>query len=155
MSEPLTPERIAAFLDHLAETSHVSKSARRAGVTRGQVYRLRSVDADFAQAWADAAVSGYTDLELEMLGRARFGVKKPYKRADGKQGRMTEYDDAQSLKMLMAYKAGLVREGDDRAAASMANLTGARDRLAAKLELIRARLNASTADGAGGDPQPD
>lgn len=142
MSETVSEERLQAFLDHLAETSNVSVAAKRAGVSRSAVYRLRATSPAFSHGWQAAIATGYDELEFRMLKTARFGTLKPVKRPDGSIGRATEYDDAQGLKLLMAYKASVEKgrgdPGGDTAAAATA-----RDRLAATLDQIRQRLDAA------------
>ena len=42
------------FLEHLAETSNISKSAARAGITTARLYRERRQDPKFARDWLAA-----------------------------------------------------------------------------------------------------
>lgn len=140
MSDSLSEERLCAFLDHLAETSNVSVSAKRAGVSRSAVYRLRATCPAFSQGWQMAIATGYDELEFRMLKTARFGTIKPVKRPDGSIGRATEFDDAQGLKLLMAYKQS-VEKGRSEPPADPLAAKGARDQLAATLEQIRRRLD--------------
>ena len=148
LSETVSEECLRAFLDHLAETSNVSVAAKRAGVSRSAVYRLRAVSPAFSNGWQSAIATGYDELEFRMLKTARFGTLKPVKRPDGSIGRATEYDDAQGLKLLMAYKASVEKTNSDKmrgesvGADALAAAT-ARDQLAATLEQIRQRLDAA------------
>ncbi|PXW78127.1 hypothetical protein C7451_103235 [Blastomonas natatoria] len=145
MSDSLSEESLCAFLDHLAETSNVSVSARRAGVSRSAVYRLRATCPAFSRGWQMAIATGYDELEFRMLKTARFGTIKPVKRPDGSIGRATEFDDAQGLKLLMAYKQSAEKTRSDPPAEPQLART-ARDQLAATLEQIRQRLDGSTKD---------
>lgn len=140
MSDSLSEESLCAFLDHLAETSNVSVSARRAGVSRSAVYRLRATCQAFSRGWQMAIATGYDELEFRMLKTARFGTIKPVKRPDGSIGRATEFDDAQGLKLLMAYKQSVEKSRSEQPADPLA-AKGARDQLAATLEQIRQRLD--------------
>jgi hypothetical protein len=160
LSDSVSEECLRAFLDHLAETSNVSVAAKRAGVSRSAVYRLRALSPAFSNGWQSAIATGYDELEFRMLKTARFGTLKPVKRPDGTIGRATEYDDAQGLKLLMAYKASVEKAniergrgegpGDAQAAAT------ARDQLAAALEQIRQRLDAAIGhDTRDGDDKSD
>lgn len=149
MSDTLSEECLRAFLDHLAETSNVSVSAKRAGVSRSAVYRLRATSPAFSNGWQTAIATGYDELEFRMLKTARFGTIKPVKRPDGSMGRATEFDDAQGLKLLMAYKASIEKTRGDPVPDPLA-AKGAREQLAATLEQIRQRL-----DTAIGAPRPD
>ncbi|WP_017672473.1 hypothetical protein [Blastomonas sp. AAP53] len=145
MSDFLSEESLRAFLDHLAETSNVSVSAKRAGVSRSAVYRLRATSPAFSNGWQTAIATGYDELEFRMLKTARFGTIKPIKRPDGSMGRATEFDDAQGLKLLMAYKASVEKTRGDAAPDPLA-AKGAREQMTATLEQIRQRLD--TAIGA-------
>lgn len=150
MSDSLSEESLCAFLDHLAETSNVSVSAKRAGVSRSAVYRLRATCPAFSHGWQMAIATGYDELEFRMLKTARFGTIKPVKRPDGSIGKATEFDDAQGLKLLMAYKQSVEKSRGD-APADPQVARNARDQLAATLEQIRQRLDA----GASGNAVPD
>ncbi|HEX8485407.1 hypothetical protein [Sphingomonas sp.] len=68
-----SPERKAAFLDHLAATCNVSASAAVVGVPATAIYPLRRRDADFAAAWGEALISGYEMLETQLVGHALNG----------------------------------------------------------------------------------
>ncbi|MFN3819174.1 hypothetical protein [Blastomonas sp.] len=152
MSDTVSEECLRAFLDHLAETSNVSVAAKRAGVSRSAVYRLRAISPAFSNGWQSAIATGYDELEFRMLKTARFGTLKPVKRPDGTIGRATEYDDAQGLKLLMAYKAS-VEKGRTDATPDPLAAKGARDQLAATLEQIRQRLDTAIGtDKADGSP---
>lgn len=142
MSETLSEECLRAFLDHLAETSNVSVSAKRAGVSRSAVYRLRATSPAFSNGWQTAIATGYDELEFRMLKTARFGTIKPVKRPDGSMGRATEFDDAQGLKLLMAYKTSIEKTRGDPAPDPLA-AKGAREQLATTLEQIRQRLDSA------------
>ena len=144
LSDSLSEESLCAFLDHLAETSNVSLSAKRAGVSRSAVYRLRATCPAFSHGWQMAIATGYDELEFRMLKTARFGTIKPVKRPDGSIGKATEFDDAQGLKLLMAYKQS-VEKGRGDAPADPQVARNARDQLAATLEQIRQRLDGATA----------
>ncbi|ESZ85955.1 MAG: hypothetical protein Q27BB25_16595 [Blastomonas sp. CACIA14H2] len=145
MSDSLSEESLCAFLDHLAETSNVSLSAKRAGVSRSAVYRLRATCPAFSHGWQMAIATGYDELEFRMLKTARFGTIKPVKRPDGSIGKATEFDDAQGLKLLMAYKQSVEKARADPPADPQ-GARNVRDQLAVTLEQIRERLG--TAAGA-------
>jgi len=143
LSDSLSEESLCAFLDHLAETSNVSLSAKRAGVSRSAVYRLRATCPAFSHGWQMAIATGYDELEFRMLKTARFGTIKPVKRPDGSIGRATEFDDAQGLKLLMAYKQSAEKARAEQPSDPLV-AKGARDQLAATLEQIRRRLDGGT-----------
>lgn len=155
LSDSVSEECLRAFLDHLAETSNVSVAAKRAGVSRSAVYRLRAISPAFSNGWQAAIATGYDELEFRMLKTARFGTLKPVKRPDGSIGRTTEYDDAQGLKLLIAYKASVEKangeKGRGETAADPLAAATAREQLAATLEQIRQRLDAAI----GNERTPD
>ncbi len=147
LSDSLSEESLCAFLDHLAETSNVSLSAKRAGVSRSAVYRLRANCPAFSHGWQMAIATGYDELEFRMLKTARFGTIKPVKRPDGSIGKATEFDDAQGLKLLMAYKQSAEKARAEQPPDPLV-ARSARDQLAATLEQIRQRLDAGAAEQA-------
>jgi len=63
-------ERQRIFLEHLAATCNVARSARAAGVTVECVYQRRMKDAAFRAAWNRALEQGYARLEARMLEEA-------------------------------------------------------------------------------------
>ncbi|MDR6852163.1 hypothetical protein J2Y54_001683 [Sphingomonas sp. BE123] len=68
-----TKAKREAFLDHLAATCNVARSAEVAGVLKSAVYRLRRRDPGFADAWAEALVLGYQMLETMVVGHVLAG----------------------------------------------------------------------------------
>jgi len=93
-----------AFCENLIERVDIAKAAERAGTNIIEAYRCRRRDPAFAADWEAARAAAYDELEMALLRRARFGTRRPVKRADGKQGYMTEYDDAQALRLLLAHR---------------------------------------------------
>lgn len=76
----LAEGRRANFLRLLAVCGNVSRSAQGAGMTdadRINLYRIRRQDAEFAEAWDEAAAMGVMSLEDEMRRRAFEGVEEP------------------------------------------------------------------------------
>lgn len=59
------------FLEALIETSNVTASAARAGISPSRAYKVRRVDSDFAGQWRVALREGYENLEMELLGYLR------------------------------------------------------------------------------------
>jgi hypothetical protein len=84
------------FLDHLAESSNVTRSAEHAGIEISRVYRLRRAQPDFARAWQVALSEGYTHLEMEVLRRLREG---DFKTSDGEK-----FDFANAIRLLAAHR---------------------------------------------------
>lgn len=63
-------ERQGIFIEHLAATCNVLRSAEAAGVTPQCVYKKRMRDVSFREAWFQALEQGYARLEAIMLERA-------------------------------------------------------------------------------------
>ncbi|KPF63013.1 hypothetical protein [Porphyrobacter sp. AAP60] len=125
------------FLDHLAESSNVTRSAEHAGIEVSRVYRLRRAQPDFAHQWQTALCEGYSHLEMEVLRRLREG---DFKTGDGEK-----FDFANAIRLLAAHRdtasTGQSREPDVSAAEVRASI----DR---KIEEIRRRLAKSKPDSA-------
>ncbi len=117
------------FLDHLTESSNVTRSAHHAGIDPSRVYRLRRAEPDFARQWQTALSEGYAHLEMEVLRRLREG---DFKTRDG-----DKFDFANAIRLLVAHRdtaaGGQARERDVSAAEVRASI----DR---KIEDIRRRM---------------
>lgn len=77
----MTPKKRAKewmdlFLAAFANTGNVRFAAREAGVSRQEVYRIKGLDAEFAERFDDARDEAMDMLELECRRRAFQGVKK-------------------------------------------------------------------------------
>ncbi|WP_435418943.1 hypothetical protein WAB17_05140 [Parerythrobacter aurantius] len=101
----ITPEQRAAagegriskhwrtyFLQELAATSNVTRSAESAGVSPSRAYKARREHGDFAAAWRAALAEGYEHLEMEVLAYLR--------------GTLTDrkLDVANALRLLTAHR---------------------------------------------------
>lgn len=117
------------FLEHLAETSNISKSAARAGVSTARLYRERQQNPQFARDWLCALAEGYLQLEMEVLRRLREG--------DQQTAKGDRYDFANALRLLAAH-----RDNAAQATAQQRNVTAAEVRASIdrKVEAIRQRL---------------
>ena len=92
------------FLAHLAETSNVSASARKAGVTTSFIYTLRRDDPGFADQWFAALCEGYDNLEMDLLHRLRSGdLDKP-----GAKSRR-KFENATATRILAAHRQTVSR----------------------------------------------
>lgn len=69
----LTMARRQRFLDMLAATGNVQRSAAEVDASPQAFYKLRQKDAGFAAAWRDAAGNGYELLEDGLLALALGG----------------------------------------------------------------------------------
>jgi hypothetical protein len=59
------------FLQALAETSNVKRSATKARISQSRAYKARREDPAFAARWRAALLEGYEHLEMEVLGYLR------------------------------------------------------------------------------------
>lgn len=124
-----------AFVEALAETSNVTVSAKRAGVTPSQAYSARRRDPEFRQQWYEALCEGYEHLELETLYRLRKGQLKP---PAGNVRSARVFDNATAMRLLLAHKETIARI---RAAREDADPAAVRARIEARIEEMRTHMN--------------
>jgi hypothetical protein len=86
------------FLQALAETSNVARSAAAVGAAPSRAYKLRREDPAFAALWRAALLEGYDHLEMEVLGYLR----------DTQPAR--KMDVASALRLLAAHRETVARE---------------------------------------------
>lgn len=118
-----------AFLGFLAESSNVTQSAQRAGLSTGTVYQKRRQDSGFARKWLAALYEGYLHLEMDVVRRLREGEM---------QGNDNDkYDFANAIRLLSAH-----RDNAARAQAEQRNVTAAavRASIDRKVEAIRQQV---------------
>jgi len=117
------------FLDHLAESSNITESAKVAGINPSRAYLVRRQDPAFARQWLAALWEGYLHLELEVLRRLREG--------DLKAGESDKYDFANAIRLLTAH-----RENAARAQAAQRNVSAqeVRASIDRKVEAIREQV---------------
>jgi len=124
-----------AFLDRLALSGDVARSAEAAGQTHASAYALRRHDPAFADGWEEALNAAYARLEDELLARA----------IDGRAREVGTFDQALALKMLARHETRRGRPNAPREAtprtASMAEVEQA---LLGKLAALGKRLPAKT-----------
>ncbi|MBU2588295.1 MAG: hypothetical protein KJ872_09300 [Alphaproteobacteria bacterium] len=117
------------FIDYLAISSNVTRSAEHAGIDVSRAYRLRRAQPDFAQQWQVALAEGYSHLEMEVLRRLREG---DFKTGDGEK-----FDFANAIRLLAAHRDsaanGRSRERDVSAEEVRASIDS-------KIEEIRRRM---------------
>ncbi len=117
------------FLDHLAESSNVTESAAKAGISASRAYKVRREEPEFARLWLAALWEGYTHLEMEVVRRLRHGDQ-----ATADSGR---YDFANAVRLLAAH-----RETASQAMAQQRNVSAAEVRASIdrKVEEIRLKV---------------
>ncbi|MEP3422784.1 MAG: hypothetical protein ABJN35_13680 [Erythrobacter sp.] len=137
----LNPHWRSIFLDHLGESSNVSESARKAGVSSSRAYKTRRDEPTFAADWLAALSEGYVHLEMEVLRRMREG--------DLQTDTADKYDFANAIRLLSAHRDNAVRAQAAQRNVSAADVRASIDR---KVNAIRQhvrneRLRASNHSG--------
>ena len=132
------------FLDALAESSNVAASARKAGISANAMYCERRRNPGFAARWHAALCEGFARLEAELLSEALIAPSGNVKDATLKS-RAQKY--RLGLSLLAAHRAA-VRGARPSAGGAMPR-GGAKARLVAKLEAIRAQAAADVAEQDG------
>lgn len=127
------------FIEALAQTSNVTRSAGIAGIEPSQAYRERRENPGFYQNWQLALCEGYDHLEMEVLRRLR--------EADFTIPGGGRYDFGSALRILSAHRESVARSRARRINASVAEVRASIDR---KVEEIRLRVLAREAARAGG-----
>lgn len=117
------------FIENLAVTSSVARSAKLAGISPDRAYTLRRTDTDFARQWAAALAEGYLHLEMEVVRRLREG--------DHKVGDNDKFDFANALRLLAAHRDHAARGQSQVRDVSAAEVRASIDR---KIEDIRRRM---------------
>jgi hypothetical protein len=108
-----TKARRRRFLKELAATANVSASASAAGMSPSSAYRLRRLDAAFAEAWQDALDIGLDALEDAVMKRAIDGVEKTHFHAGKPVGTSKSYSDALAMFLLKAHRPQVYGEAKD------------------------------------------
>ena len=117
------------FLEHLAATSNVSRSAELVGVSPARAYKLRRADPDFARQWVAALAESYLHLEMEIIRRLRDG--------DLKTGDSDKFDFASAIRLLAAHRDATARGQSQVRDVTAAEVRASIDR---KIEDIRRRM---------------
>jgi hypothetical protein len=146
-------ERRAIFFATLSVTSNVKRSANAAGLSVTTAYRERDREPAFRAQWEQALAEGYAHLELEMLHRARFGVKTTVSdTADGaakKRSVKHGYSDTVAMALLSRHRETAARGRGVRDTHPPEGAPGADDD-ALKIARLAALLAALPCDGADG-----
>ncbi|MDY7097494.1 MAG: hypothetical protein SXU28_05095 [Pseudomonadota bacterium] len=131
------------FLDHLAESSNVTKSAEQAGINASRAYRTRRDEPEFARQWLAALWEGYSHLEMEVLRRLREG--------DIVAGEKDKYDFANAIRLLAAHRENAARAQAEQRNVSAAEIRASIDRKveAIRLQIKREKQIAASAKPAG------
>lgn len=127
------------FLDHLAETSNVTESAAKAGISTSRAYKVRREEPEFARLWLDALWESYTHLEMEVVRRLRQGDM-----ATADKGK---YDFANAVRLLAAQRDTASQAMAQQRNVSAAEVRASIDRKAEEI-LLRLKNERARTDGA-------
>ena len=100
----ITQAQRGRFLEALAESRNVTVAARAAGIARRAALALRSQDADFAEAWADAEEEATDLLEHAARKRALEGWEEPVHYHGQEIGRVRRFSEELMLLFLRAER---------------------------------------------------
>ncbi|MBO9516386.1 MAG: hypothetical protein J7549_19900 [Variovorax sp.] len=117
------------FLQTLAETSNVTRSAAAAKVAPSRAYKARREDPDFAAQWREALLEGYDHLEMEVLGHLRAG------------GSAAKLDVASAIRLLTMHRETVAAE---RARTENRDPQSVLDSIDAMIDQMRERRAANT-----------
>jgi hypothetical protein len=111
-----TPERMATFLEVLADTGLVVEAARAAGMHRDSAYSLRTRDPVFAAAWRAAQTHARPQIADGLLERSITGTVEHYYRDGALVGERRHYESWLGLAVLKRLDN---QAEEDRADASL------------------------------------
>jgi hypothetical protein len=98
------------FLDAILMGANVRRASKIAGISENTAYKRRKVDAEFDQAWREAARISTELLEEEAERRAYHGVVKPILYKGEVVAKVREYSDTLMMFLLKARKPEMYRE---------------------------------------------
>lgn len=98
-----TPRKLGLFLRHLAHTGSVSDAARRIGVSRNTLYRLRRSDEAFGRRWKMALGSALDEAYTEAHRRAVVGTEQPVFYRGRPVGAIRTYNDNLLMSLLRLH----------------------------------------------------
>lgn len=98
------------FLKAFRESCNVARSAEAAGIARSAVYKARTSDEKFAEAWDEAEEKGVDSLVEEAVRRAKDGVEKPIYQNGVRVGQVQVYSDTLLIFLLKCHRPTKYRE---------------------------------------------
>lgn len=99
-----TPQLCDAFLNYLRKGYVPKRAAEAVGVSRTSVFKWRSEDPKFAEAWVEAIDEGTDLLEEAILKRARDGYDRPIFQGGIFVGEERIYSDSLAAMMLQGRR---------------------------------------------------
>jgi hypothetical protein len=132
-------DKEAIFFRELGIVCDLGLALKAAGLLRraAEVPERLKTDAQFRAKWNAALAAGYALLDLEMLGRARFGDNRPEPETAAER-KLRAIPNTVALQLLKHYHARLKGQPDGAAAPQARPLLNARE--------IRKRLEAKLSD---------
>jgi hypothetical protein len=134
-----TEEKRAIFLETLSRTLNISASARAAGMTPVTARTLKRRDAGFAEAWEQAMLAAYEDLEFALLKRAMTGERKAVWHQGKRVGRERVFSERLALQLMARHRDTVMGLRGGRAPQAE-DADEIRARLIAKFESMELRL---------------
>ena len=98
-----TPRQLNSFLRTLDRTGSVSFAARRIGVSRDTLYRLKARDAGFAARWAEALAGAMDRLHDEAMRRSLEGTERAVLYRGRQVASVRDYDDGLLMFLLRQH----------------------------------------------------
>ena len=125
------------FLEHLAATCNVTRSAAAAGVTPQCVYKRRAADAALRAAWGTALEQGYARIEAMLLERA--GQTRPIE-VSGVVVDEEPADPELAKFLLREHKRGLAGATGQGAPRRAADWAEVEEHFIARLKALKVRI---------------
>lgn len=107
---PVTPEKLDAFIDALADAETVAGAAKIAKLSKTRAHEIKLADPAFAKRWEAAYDTGTEKLEAEAIRRGTMGVRKPVYQGGKLVGYVQDYSDTLLIFMLKARRPEVYRE---------------------------------------------
>lgn len=132
-------DKEAIFFRELGIVCDLGSALKTAGLTRrgSEVQERLKSDPGFLAQWNAALAASYALLDLEMLGRVRFGDQRPEPRTEAEK-KLREVPNSVALQLLKHYHARTKGEPGSAGAAPRRPRMSARE--------VRKRLEAKLAD---------
>lgn len=105
-----TADQWAVFLQHMAATANLTRSAEAAGMRRETVYVKRRTDPEFEKLYQEAYQAGYDKMEEECQRRAFSGFEEPVFYKGEQVATVTRFSDSLAQFLLKGNKSEKFRD---------------------------------------------